>query len=178
MTGTATGPRRVAGLIVFAFVAALLFDLISGAFAWGWPIHQFWPLWPIMALVILTAALVASVLEKLLGALGTFLTIMVMILFGNPSTGGAVGVPFLPSFWRDLGPFLPPRNGLTAVHNTMYFNGHGITQALVILGVYAVVFGALSQFLGSYRTPRLPLDVAPETQMQSTGMSIAGTAVV
>ena len=178
VTGTATGPRRVAGLIVFAFVAALLFDLISGLFAWGWPIHQFWPMWPIMALVILTAALVASVLEKLLGALGTFLTIMVMILFGNPSTGGAVGVPFLPSFWRNLGPFLPPRNGLTAVHNTMYFNGHGMTQALVILGVYAVVFGAVSQFLGSYRTPRLPLDVAPETQMQSTGMSIAGTAVV
>ena len=59
----------------------------------------------------------------------------------------------------------------------MYFNGHGMTQAIVILGVYAVVFGALSQFLGSYRTPQLPLDVAPETQMQSTGMSIAGTAI-
>ena len=177
VTGTATGPRRVAGLVVFAFVAALLLDLISGAFAWGWPIHQFWPLWPIMALVILTAALVASVLEKLFGAAGTFLTIMVMILFGNPSTGGAVGAPFLPSFWLHLGPFLPARNGLTAVHSTMYFNGHGMTQAIVILGVYAVVFGAASQFLGSYRTPRLPLDVAPETQMQSTGMSIAGTAI-
>ena len=177
VTGTATGPRRVAGLVVFAFVAALLLDLISGVFAWGWPIHQFWPLWPIMALVILTAALVASVLEKLFGAFGTFLTIMVMILFGNPSTGGAVGAPFLPSFWRHLGPFLPARNGLTAVHSTMYFNGHGMTQAIVILGVYAVVFGALSQFLGSYRTPQLPLDVAPETQMQSTGMSIAGTAI-
>ncbi len=178
VTGTATGPRRVAGLVVFSLVAGLVLDLISGAFAWGWPIHQFWPVWAIMALVILTAALVASVLEKLLGALGTFLTIMVMILFGNPSSGGAVGVPFLPSFWRNLGPFLPPRNGLTAVHNTMYFNGHGMTQAVVILGVYAVVFGALSQFLGSYRTPPMPVDVTPETQLQSASVSVAGTAVV
>jgi len=178
VTGTATGPWRVAGLVVFSLVAGLVLDLISGAFAWGWPIHQFWPVWAIMALVILTAALVASVLEKLLGALGTFLTIMVMILFGNPSSGGAVGAPFLPSFWRNLGPFLPPRNGLTAVHNTMYFNGHGMTQAVVILGVYAVVFGAASQFLGSYRTPPMPVDVTPETQLQSASVSVAGTAVV
>jgi hypothetical protein len=84
----------------------------------------------------------------LLGALGTLLTIVVLIYFGNPSSGGANGVPFLPTFWRDIGPYLPPRDALIAIHNTMYFDGNGTTQALVILGVYVVVFGVLSQFLG------------------------------
>ena len=174
--GTSTGPLRVAVLVVFALVAGLLLDLISGAFAWGWPIHQFWPLWPIMALTVLVVALVASVLQKLLGPIGTLVTIIVVILFGNPSSGGSDGVPFLPAFWRDIGPFLPPRNALTAIHNTMYYNGNGITQALVILGIYAVVFGVLSQLLGSYRTPRQP--VTPETDLQAASVSIAGTAVV
>ena len=176
-TGTSTGPLRVALLVVFAFVAGLLLDLISGAIAWGWPIHQFWPVWPIMALTVLAVALVASVLQKLIGPVGTLVTIIVMILFGNPSSGGANGVPFLPSFWRDIGPFLPPRNALTAIHNTMYYNGHGITQALVILGIYALVFGALSQLLGSYRTPRLK-HVTPETDLQAASVSIAGTPAV
>ena len=175
-TGTSTGPLRVALLVVFALVAGLLLDLISGAFAWGWPIHQFWPLWPIMALTVLVVALVASVLQKLLGAIGTLVTIIVVIQFGNPSSGGANGVPFLPTFWRDIGPYLPPRNALTAIHNTMYYNGNGITQALVILGIYAVVFGVLSQLLGWYRTPRQP--VTPETDLQAASVSIAGTAVV
>jgi len=103
-------------------------------------------------------------------------TIIVVIQFGNPSSGGANGVPFLPTFWRDIGPYLPPRNALTAIHNTMYYNGNGITQALVILGIYAVVFGALSQLLGWYRTPRQP--VTPETDLQAASVSIAGTAVV
>jgi hypothetical protein len=134
-TGAATGRWRVAILVGFALVAALLVDLISGAFVWGWPIHQFWILWPIMALVIAAVALVASVLQKLVGAAGTLLTIIVMIQFGNPSSGGANGVPFLPAFWRNIGPFLPPRQALTAIHNTMYFDGHGTTQALVVVGV-------------------------------------------
>jgi hypothetical protein len=174
-TGTATGPWRVAILVGFAFVAALLVDLISGAFVWGWPIHQFWVLWPILALVIAAVALVASVLQKLLGAAGTLLTIIVMIQFGNPSSGGPNGVPFLPAFWRDIGPFLPPRNALTAIHQTMYFDGHGMTQALVVLGLYAVVFGVLSSFLGWYRTPKEP--VTPETQLEAASVTVAGTGV-
>ncbi len=56
----------------------------------------------------------------------------------------------------------------------MYYNGNGITQALVILGIYALVFGALSQLLGSYRTPRLK-HVTPETDLQAASVSIAGT---
>jgi hypothetical protein len=59
----------------------------------------------------------------------------------------------------------------------MYFNGNGITQALVILGIYAVVFGALSQFLDFYRTPRQP-SVTPETELEAASVSIAGTSPV
>lgn len=175
-TGHATGRGRVAILVGFALVGALLVDLISGLYVWGgFPIHQFWVLWPILALVIAAVALVASVLQKLLGAAGTLLTIIVLIQFGNPSSGGGNGAPFLPQFWDAIGPFLPPRNALTAIHNTMYFNGHGTTQALVILGIYFVVAGVASSFLGWFRTPKLPVET--DTELEAASVTVAGTGV-
>src|SRR5262249_27214970 len=43
-----------------------------------------------------------------IGAADTLLTVIVIMLLGNPSSGGATGVPYLPTFWRDIGPFLHP----------------------------------------------------------------------
>ena len=75
------------------------------------------------------------------------LTVIVIIQLGNPSSGGANGVPYLPTFWRDIGPYLPPRNAYILLHHTIYFNGHGTTQALIVLliylGVGAVILGVL-----------------------------------
>lgn len=51
------------------------------------------------------------------------LMVIALIQFGNPSSGGANGVPFLPAFWRDIGPYLPPRNAYLLLHYTIYFNG-------------------------------------------------------
>lgn len=45
-------------------------------------------------------------------------------------------MPYLPAFWRDIGPFLPPRNADILLHQTIYFSGHGTTEALTILLVY------------------------------------------
>ena len=96
-----------------------------------------------MALIILSVALIAAVLRRVVGPLGIFLTVIVVIQFGNPSSGGANGVPYLPSFWSDLGPFLPPRNAYLLLRNTVYFDGHGIGQPLTVLLAYAVIAGAL-----------------------------------
>ena len=68
-------------------------------------------------------------------------------LVRQPSSGGANGVPYLPTFWRDIGPFLPPRNAYILLHQTIYFSGHGTTEALTILlvylGVTLVILGLL-----------------------------------
>jgi hypothetical protein len=83
------------------------------------------------------------VLRRLLGPVGIFLTVIVVIQFGNPSSGGANGVPYLPGFWHAIGPFLPPRDAYLLLRNTVYFDGNGIGQPLAILLGYVVVCGAL-----------------------------------
>ena len=64
---------------------------------------------PNMSLIILSVlARRRAATPRRTGPVGIMLTVIVVIQFGFPSSGGANGVPYLPAFWRDLGPFLPP----------------------------------------------------------------------
>lgn len=138
-TGAATGRWRVVVLTGFAIVAGLVVDLIVGLWLQGYPLQKFWIVWPILSLIIGAVAFVAAVLQRLLGAVGTLLTIIVILIFGNPSSGGANGVPYLPTFWQDIGPYLPPRHAYILLRNSIYFDGHGTTQALVVLLLYLLI---------------------------------------
>ncbi|MFJ8111123.1 hypothetical protein [Streptomyces sp. NPDC096132] len=96
---------------------------------------------------------------KLLGPIGTLVTVVAMILLGNPSSGGASGVPYLPAFWRDIGPYLPPRNGYILLHHTIYFDGHGTSQALINLLIYLGVAAIVLIVLDLRRTEaKVPTD--------------------
>lgn len=139
VTGKAAGRWRAATLAGFAVVAGLVVDLIVCLGLQGIPSSKFWIVWPIITLIIAVVAFVAAILQKLIGSAGTLLTIILIVLFGNNSSGGANGVPYLPTFWRDIGPFLPPRNAYILLHQTIYFSGHGTTEALTILLVYLAV---------------------------------------
>jgi hypothetical protein len=156
-TGQAAGRWRGATLMGFAVVAGLVVDLIVCYWLQGFSSSKFWIVWPICSLIIAAVAMFAAILQKLLGAAGTLLTVIVIILFGNPSSGGATGYPFLPTFWRDIGPYLPPRNGYILLHYTIYFNGHGTAQALTVLLIYfvagAVILGLLDWFRSEATVP-------------------------
>jgi len=110
VTGKAADRWRGAMLAGFAIVAGLVVDLIVCLWLGGFATGKFWIVWPIAALIILVAAGIAALLQKVLGSLGTLVTVIVVMLFGNPSSGGPTGPPYLPTFWRDIGPFLPSRN--------------------------------------------------------------------
>ena len=92
---------------------------------------------------MLAVAWAAAALQALFGPVGTLIVIVVFVIFGAPAAGGTVPRPFLPSFWGTIGPYLPPGAGTTAVRNTIYFGGHGIGRALVVLAVYLVVGGLI-----------------------------------
>ena len=135
--GAASGRWRGLWLLGFAVPTAIVVDLIATYWLEGLPSATFWIAIPIMALIILSVALLAAVLRRLAGPVGIFLTVILIIQFGNPSSGGANGVPYLPAFWNALGPFLPPRNAYLLLRNTLYFDGHGIGQPLAVLLAYA-----------------------------------------
>jgi len=59
------------------------------------------------------------------------------------------------------GPYLPPRNAYTLLHSTIYFDGHGTTQALIVLLAYLVVAGIVLGILNWRRSePTVSSDAA------------------
>jgi len=180
-TATDVASGRYRGLIIlgFAVVVALLFDLIAGTWFNGYPTDKFWIVWPILALILVVIGVFAAVVQRFLGAAGTLLTVIIIILFGKPSVGGANGVPYLPDFWTAIGPYLPPRNAYILLRNTVYFGGHGIAQALIILLAYGLVFGAILGVLDWYRRPAPDLPVTRETEAEAAAAAAvpAGVAI-
>ena len=180
-TATDVASARYRGLIIlgFAVVVALLFDLIAGTWFNGYPTDKFWIVWPILALILVVIGVFAAVVQRFLGAAGTLLTVIIIILFGKPSVGGANGVPYLPDFWTAIGPYLPPRNAYILLRNTVYFGGHGIAQALIILLAYGLVFGAILGVLDWYRRPAPDLPVTRETEAEAAAAAAvpAGVAI-
>jgi hypothetical protein len=176
-TKVTAGPLLGVTLVGFAIVATLVIDLIAGPWLGGIPSSKFWILWAIMALGMSVVALFAAVLGRLLGPIGTLLTVFVIILLGKPSSGGANGVPYLSGFWTAIGPYLPPRNLYILMRNTVYFGGHGTAQALIILLAYFVVFAIILGVLDWYRrpAPEIP-EVPPERDAAVAAVAIPAAA--
>ncbi|WP_034263409.1 hypothetical protein [Actinospica robiniae] len=165
-TGRAAGHWRAAQLAGFAIAGGLLVDLIVCYWLRGFPSGKFWIVWPICSLIIAAVAFVAAVLQKLLGPAGTLVTVVAMILVGNPSSGGASGVPYLPAFWRDIGPYLPPRNAYILLHHSIYFDGHGTSQALINLLIYLGAAGIVLIVLDRRRSEAaVPTDATEAAAM-------------
>jgi hypothetical protein len=69
-----------------------------------------------------------------------------MVLLGNPSSGGAVSWPLLPSLLGRIGQWLPPGASVNAQHTAVYFGGHQHVFPFAVLAVWAA--GATAVFLG------------------------------
>ena len=176
-TGAPTQRFRGMVLLGFAVVAGLLVNLIAGPWLNSYPTDKFWIVWPILVLITMTVALFAVVMHRLIGGAGTLVTVIVIILFGKPASGGSFGPPYLPDFWRTIGPFLPPRNALVLLKNTIYFNGNGIAQALIFLLAWLVVFAVIVGVLDWYRRPAPELPVSREVEAQAAAAATpAGAA--
>ncbi len=152
-TGSASDRWRGMWFVGFAVVTGLLVDLVLTFWLQGLPSDAFWIAWPIMTLIMLAVALFTAVLRRLLGPAGIIVAVIMLIQFGNPSSGGANGVPYLTTFWQELGPFLPPRNAYLLLRNTIYFDGNGIGQALGVLLAYMVGSAVILGFLDWFRSP-------------------------
>jgi hypothetical protein len=175
--GVAAERWRGVAIMGYAVVSALLVNLIVEPWLHGYPADKFWIVWPILALITVVVGLFAAVLQKLLGPAGTFLTVIVIILLGKPSSGGANGVTYLPDFWQTIGPFLPPRNAYILLRNTVYFDGNGTAQALIVLLAYFVVFAVILGILDWRRRPEPDLGVDRETEAEAAAAAIpAGVA--
>jgi hypothetical protein len=75
----------------------------------------------------------------LVGVSGIGIGALMFLVIGNPASGGSSAPALLPGFWRALSQLLPPGAAMTAMRDVVYFHGHGMTHALLVLGIFAIL---------------------------------------
>jgi Protein of unknown function (DUF3533) len=160
--GQASQRSRGAALAGVAVLGGLVTSVIAGPILGAIPTSKFVVLWALFTLVMAAVALATAALQTVLGPAGTLVVVVVFVIFGAPAAGGSVPSAFLPGFWRTFGPYLPAGAGTTAVRNTIYFGGNGITRALAVLTAYLLA-GAIVVATRRQRQPPSASDVEAET---------------
>ncbi len=141
MLGVAKGPRpgnlpralwRIGATVPYALLAGLggaaIAEKVLGALG-----GHFWEVVGVGVLVTMSASTVAIALQTLLGTMGIGLTVLIFVVLGNPSAGGAYQADLLPPFWRALNGVLPNGAGTEAVRRIVYFGGTGAAHSVAVL---------------------------------------------
>jgi hypothetical protein len=121
-------------------VAAFVTNVLVGAFH-----GHFLAIWGLAALYVLALGLPIVAFQLFLGVAGVAVGAVMFLVIGNPASGGSSAPELLPGFWRLLSQLLPPGAATTAMRDVVYFHGHGMANALIVLGTYAVL-GAIIVF--------------------------------
>ncbi|MFD9542061.1 DUF3533 domain-containing protein [Streptomyces sp. NPDC060022] len=109
-----------------------------------------WALSGLGALVVFSVGMTTLALEALTGIVGIGLAVLIIVIAGNPSAGGAFPLPMLPDFWRAIGPALPPGAGTWVARSIAYFKGNAVTGPLLVLSAWAVA-GTVVTLLSAMR---------------------------
>jgi hypothetical protein len=90
------------------------------------------------ALISLAVGCFTSALQTLLGLAGTLLSVIALVIIGNPAAGGGqIPSAMMPPAWGWLAHVLPNPAGMTAIRGIEFFAGYGTGQAFLVLTLYA-----------------------------------------
>jgi hypothetical protein len=177
---------RLTAIALAGFVAALVGTWLVQQHVLGALHGAFWPMVATGTLLILGVGAITMAMQIAFGVVGIGLAVLIVVVLGNPSAGGAFPRSMLPPFWRAIGAFLPPGAGTDAVRSIAYFGGAGTGDPLLIMGGYALLGVLLSLLLCALRSPRraggagpsdpVPSGAAVQSQAQAQAQTRAQTA--
>jgi hypothetical protein len=130
-------PVRLAAMVALGVCAGLVTALVTNVVVGAFPGH-FVAVWGVAALFVLALGLPIAAFQVLVGAAGTAIGVVMFLVIGNPASGGSSAPELLPAFWRELSQLLPPGAATTAMRDVVYFHGHGMTQALIVLSAWVI----------------------------------------
>ncbi|MFK8847591.1 ABC transporter permease [Streptomyces sp. Ac-502] len=130
--------ERIAFTVLYAllgaFAIAAVVDWLLGALD-----LPFVESWLILALTMFTSGMVFTMFNTLIGRWAMIPTWGLMVLLGNPSSGGAVSWPLLPSVLGHIGRWLPPGASVNAQHTAVYFGASQHAFPFLVLAGWALV---------------------------------------
>lgn len=153
---------RLGVLTVYAILGGLGGAVIVGPILGALP-GSVAALWGLGALVVFAVGAATLALQSVFGIVGIGLAILLIVVAGNPSAGGAFPLPMLPPFWNAIGPALPPGAGTWVARSIAYFKGNDVTGSLLVLSAWAVVGSSITLVMSSLKHKPGPEPTAEET---------------
>lgn len=144
---------RLAALVPYAVLSGLGGALIAGPVLGALEGHTV-ALWWTGALLVFAAAAATTALQVLFGIVGIGAAVLIFVVLGNPSAGGAYQTDLLPGFWRGIGMLLPNGAGTDTVRRIVYFEGSGIGTHLLVIALWALAGLVVSLLAASRRSDR------------------------
>ncbi|MBY4130786.1 hypothetical protein HQO83_20540 [Rhodococcus fascians] len=89
--------------------------------------------------VVFATGLLTMGLRASIGVAAVPAAIVLFVILGNPSAGGAFGSDVLPSPYSSIGRWITPGIGTEGVRSIVYFSGHGLGQPALALALYILV---------------------------------------
>jgi len=129
---------RLLAIVPYSIVSGLAGAIVVGPILGAMTGHTM-ALWLLGSLLVFAAAAVTMAFQVLFGVIGIGLTVLLFVILGNPSAGGAYAPELLPPFWRAISGAIPNGAGTAAVRKIVYFGGEGITGNVIVIAIYAVV---------------------------------------
>ncbi|MFC4603803.1 hypothetical protein [Rhodococcus kronopolitis] len=135
--------------LVSGFLGALVTTNLLGTFT-----GHLLPLSLLGAGVVFATGMFTMGLRAVVGILAVPLAILIFVVLGNPSAGGAFGSNVLPGFYAAIGRWITPGAGTEGVRSIVYFGGTGIGQPSLTLVGYAVAGTAALIGMTTWRVRR------------------------
>ncbi len=133
---------RFAGLAAHAILLALAGTLIVGPGLGIW--HQnLLGLFGAATLLAYAAALFATAVQSWLARVGTTLIILLIVVLGNPGSGGIYPPEFLPSFFRGIHDWDLPGLGADLIRSVVYFPAGAAAWTAGKLAIWSVASAAV-----------------------------------
>lgn len=160
-TNIRRGVIRLGALALFAIIGGLGGAVIAGPVLGALP-GSVAALWGLGALVVFAVGAATLALQCVFGIAGIGVAVLLVVIAGNPSAGGALPPPLLPPFWAAIGPALPPGAGVWVARSIAYFEGNDTTGPLLVLSAWAVAGAAITLVMAALRKK-------PEREPRPTG---------
>ncbi|MFI9273336.1 ABC transporter permease [Kitasatospora sp. NPDC052896] len=94
--------------------------------------------WAICALTMFTSGAIYTAFQTFFGRWALLPAWLLLVVLGNPSSGGAVAWPLLPPVLGFLGRFLPPGASVNAQRNAIYFHHNQHLEPYVVLAAWCL----------------------------------------
>jgi hypothetical protein len=140
-TAPVTLPRaglRIGALAVYSAVLGIVGATVVGPVLDVWH-HDIPAVAAVGALAVFAAAMVAAAVQAWLGLLGTGLVILLLVVLGNPGSGGIYAPEFLPAWLRGMHLWNVPGLTTDLIKSAVYFDRSSMGWTLTGLTLWALL---------------------------------------